>query len=139
MVANKLPRPDRLARPLIPNGRQALTNRRVEINLLDPVAQRLVRDPQVLGDLGARFPGLPRQADGFLAELQGIGRACSGHRGLLSGASYPKALECARNRVNSTPETVVKRWSGVASVEMTASRWAISLRGLGISGAPGGT
>jgi hypothetical protein len=81
----------------------------VEISLLQPCVQRLVRDPEVLRNLSHSLPRLPDQTDGFLSELLRIRRSKLALPSHLGGP--PLSLSSSNDKVSAKPGPVHRRAS----------------------------
>jgi len=84
-------------------GEAVLAPAGVQIGLLDPVAQRLGRDAQVLGHVGQIAAALTNEPDGLRPVLRWIGLGTSSARStsFIRDLSS-QVLRCPPKRVNST-------------------------------------
>jgi hypothetical protein len=90
-----------LAQLLALTRRQRLTCTVVDVGVLHPVAERLVRDPEVLGDAGQGAVTAADEAHRLGFELRRIGRLGAGHGNTSSWASCPM-IECPPKGGNSS-------------------------------------
>ncbi len=73
----------------------------IQLVLLHPRVERLLRDSKIFCDPGTRLTRLPNQPNGFLTELPRIWRARLWHCGLPSGAQASLTIRCPPNRGKS--------------------------------------
>src|SRR3954464_10822352 len=81
--------------------RQRLTQTVVDLGVPHPVAERLVGDPQVLGDARQGAVTTTDETNHLSFEFRRIGRLGAGHGNTSSWASYPM-IECPPKGGNST-------------------------------------
>jgi hypothetical protein len=73
--------------------RQRLTCTVVDLGVLHPVAERLIRDPEILGEAGQGAVATADEANRLGFELRRVGRLGAGHGNTSSWASCP-TIEC---------------------------------------------
>jgi hypothetical protein len=72
---------------------------RIQVGLLDPISQRLVRDAKIATEAADRLGSGSNQLNRFRAKLGRLGRSGSRHVGLLSRGSPAPIFRCPLKRV----------------------------------------
>src|SRR5439155_7929295 len=91
----------------------------VKLRLLDPVAQRLLRDAEALGDVADRATGTD-QPDGVAAEILGIRRPRLGHCG------HPSCCASRRKRSGVHQTGGSPGWAKPSPAPVERGAWASS-------------
>src|SRR5204863_1768697 len=123
LLENLTLHPQRLILPTQPRQLLTLITREavralalITLGLLDPIAQRHIRDPKILRDLMLRLARDPDELDRLTLELLRIRRSGSRHFSPPEPGLSTKALRCPRNRGHSTEPSTVLPVRGSRSV-----------------------
>ena len=114
-----------LAQLLALTRHQRLTLTVVDFRVLHPVAERLVGDPQVLGDAGQGALTAADEAHCLGFELRRIGRLGAGHGNTSSWASCPM-IECPPKGGNSSMALRGRIWKKSAPPPKKGSKYVPS-------------